>query len=175
MFIYNGSEIDITRMQVIGDNQYPPVWLADPVARAELGIIEIDGAPPAVGANQRPTVRDIVQGDDGAWSVTWNVVDLTPAEIAARDAALAAEQAARVPQKVTRRQARQSLLLAGLLEAVQPTIDAIADPVRRGLAQIEWDDSLEFERRHPLVMNVGVALGLDDAALDALFIQAAAL
>ncbi|MYM37270.1 hypothetical protein GTP38_23365 [Duganella sp. FT94W] len=175
MFIYNGSEIDITRMQVIGDNQYPPVWLADPAARAELGIIEVDGAPPAVGANQRAAVREIVRNDDDGWAVIWDVVDMTPEEIAARDAALAAEQAARVPQKVTRRQARQALLLAGLLDAVQPAIDAISDPVRRRLAQIEWDDSLEFDRHHPLVKSIGVALVLDDVALDTLFLQAAAL
>lgn len=80
-----------------------------------------------------------------------------------------------VPDRVTRRQARQALLLAGLLDSVQPAIDAIPNPTQRGLAQIEWDDSQDFERQRPLVIGIGAALGLDAAALDALFIQAATL
>ncbi|KQW96983.1 hypothetical protein ASC94_09250 [Massilia sp. Root418] len=80
-----------------------------------------------------------------------------------------------VPASVTRRQARQALLLAGQLHNVQPAIDAIPDPTQRALAQIEWDDSLEFERQRPLVIAIGSAIGCDAAALDALFISAAGL
>lgn len=80
-----------------------------------------------------------------------------------------------VPASVTRRQARQALLLAGLLGNVQSAIDAIPDSTQRGMAQIEWDDSQAFERNRPLLIQIGVALGLDDAGLDALFVQAAAL
>lgn len=80
-----------------------------------------------------------------------------------------------VPASVTRRQARQALLLAGQLENVQPAIDAIQDPVIRAMAQIEWDDSQEFERNRPLVSSIGMALGLDSAALDDLFITASRL
>lgn len=80
-----------------------------------------------------------------------------------------------VPASVTRRQARQALLLAGLLKDVQPAIDAIPDPMQRALAQIEWDDSLEFERKRPLVASIGTAIGLDSAGLDELFITAARL
>ena len=81
----------------------------------------------------------------------------------------------RVPAKVTLRQARQALLLAGLLDKVQPAIDAIPDPIARQLAQIEWDDSLEFERERPLLVQLGYALGLDDVGLDAIFVQAGGL
>lgn len=80
-----------------------------------------------------------------------------------------------VPQTVTRRQARQALLMAELLDDVQPAIDAIPDPVQRRMAQIEWEDSLEFVRSRPLVIQIGAALGLDESALDALFTQAATL
>lgn len=86
-----------------------------------------------------------------------------------------AAAAAIVPAKVTRRQARQALLLAGLLDKVQPAISGIADPVQRGMAQIEWDDSLEFERARPILVQVGEAIGLDSAGLDQLFITAARL
>jgi len=65
--------------------------------------------------------------------------------------------------------------MAELLDDVQPAIDAIPDPVQRRMAQIEWEDSLEFVRTRPLVIQIGAALGLDEAALDQLFITAASL
>lgn len=88
------------------------------------------------------------------------------------DAPPPVEPAAMVPQQVTRRQALQALLLAGALDNVQPLIDAIADPLQRRLAQIEYDESQVFERTRPLVVSIGGALGLD---LDALFTTAATL
>lgn len=80
-----------------------------------------------------------------------------------------------VPASVTRRQARQALLLAGLLDEVQPAIDAIPDSVQRRMAQIEWDDSQEFFRDRPLLIMLATAIGLDAGALDQLFITAAGL
>lgn len=80
-----------------------------------------------------------------------------------------------VPASVTRRQAKQALLLNGLLGNVQPAIDAITDATQRGLIQIEWDDSQVFERNRPALIALGTALGLSDAQLDALFIEAAQL
>lgn len=102
------------------------------------------------------------------WLRAWDVIALTPAEIEAA-------QKARVPQSVTRRQVRQALLLAGLLDNVQPAIDSIADPVQRSMAQIEWDDSQQFERKRPLLVSLAAGLGLGEEALDNLFIQAAQL
>ena len=85
-----------------------------------------------------------------------------------------------VPQKVTRRQARQALLLANLLDNVPTAIAALDDGTAEGkqkmrMAQIEWEDSLEFERARPLVTEIAQAIGLDAAALDDLFITAAGL
>lgn len=77
-----------------------------------------------------------------------------------------------VPQKVTRRQGRQALLLAGALDLVPMAIAAIEDETERRLAQIEWEDAQEYERQRPLVVMMGAALDLD---LDALFIHAATL
>lgn len=56
-----------------------------------------------------------------------------------------------------------------------PVIIAIPDPVQRGMAQIEWDDSQQFERERPLLITLATALGLGAEALDNLFIQAAQL
>lgn len=80
-----------------------------------------------------------------------------------------------IPQSVTRRQARQALLLAGRLQDVQPAIDAIADPLQRGLVQIEWDDSQEFQRARPTLIALATAIGMTDQDLDNLFTQAALL
>ena len=83
--------------------------------------------------------------------------------------------AAVVPASVTRRQARQALLLAGKLASVQPAIDAISNATQRGLVQIEWDDSLSFERHRPSLVALATAIGIDSAGLDALFILAGGL
>jgi hypothetical protein len=82
-------------------------------------------------------------------------------------------QARIVPLKVTRAQARSALLLRGLFHRVQLIIDAVPDPLEQGLIQIAWDDALEFERYSPFVAMIGMALGLDDAGVDDLFIFAA--
>lgn len=81
----------------------------------------------------------------------------------------------RVPKTVTRRQARQALLLQGKLSLVQPAIDAIPDATQRALAQIEWDDSQDFERHRPLLISIGTAIGLSPDDLDTMFILAATL
>ena len=78
-----------------------------------------------------------------------------------------------VPASVTRRQGKQALLMAGLLSNVQPAIDAISDPIQRGLIQIEWDDSQIFERHRPSVIGLAAAIGLTTPKqVDALFIAA---
>jgi len=80
-----------------------------------------------------------------------------------------------VPQKVTRRQARQALLLNGKLDAVDAAIKAIPDAMQRAMVQIEWEDSMEFERQRPTLKALAAAIGLDDNQLDALFVQASKL
>ncbi len=102
---------------------------------------------------------------NGIWSRTITVIDLTPEEIAAA-------KKASVPQVVTRKQARRALSIAGLLPLVQPAIDAIEPLELRALAQIDWDDALEFRRDDETLTMLAAALGLDEEALDDLFILA---
>lgn len=80
-----------------------------------------------------------------------------------------------VPQQVTRKQARKALAMAGLLNLVQPAIDAIADPQARQLAQIDWDDSTTFERDNTTLLQLAQALSLSAEQVDQLFISAARL
>jgi hypothetical protein len=108
------------------------------------------------------------------------VRDATAEEIAEIEARAAEASTAAVPAKVTRRQARQALLLVGLLDDVPVAIEALDDGTPEGnqtmrMAQIEWEDSLEFERARPLVIEIATAIGLDAPALDKLFITAAGL
>ncbi len=79
-----------------------------------------------------------------------------------------------VPASVTMRQARLALLGAGLLASVDAAIDSLPSPQKEA-ARIEWEYASDVQRSYGLVPMMGAALGLDDAALDALFIEAAAL
>ena len=79
-----------------------------------------------------------------------------------------------VPIAVTMRQARLALLAAGKLSAVAPAIAAMPSPAKEQ-AGIEWEYSITVERQRPFVLQLGPALGMDAAALDALFIAAAKL
>lgn len=77
-----------------------------------------------------------------------------------------------VPQTVPMRQARLALLAAGLLDDVDAAIAAIPDEMQRRAAQIEWEFASDVVRDSSLVALLGQALGLDDAGLDGLFIEA---
>lgn len=108
------------------------------------------------------------------------IVNGEPVEMSAEEeASIRAEWASsagpQVPRQVTRKQARKTLALAGLLSQVQPAIDAVADPQTRMLAQIDWDDSATFERDNPTLLMLAETLGLSNSQVDALFIQAAQL
>jgi hypothetical protein len=79
-----------------------------------------------------------------------------------------------VPAVVTMRQARLALLGAGLLARVKAAINALPSKQKEA-AKIEWEYATDVQRNSGLALMMVVALGLDDAALDALFIEAAAL
>ena len=79
-----------------------------------------------------------------------------------------------VPQEVTMRQARLALHAAGKLSAVNAAIAALPDPPKTA-ALIEWEYSSTVRRDSQFVTMLGPALGLDSAALDALFIAASKL
>ena len=79
-----------------------------------------------------------------------------------------------VPQEVTMRQARLALHAAGKLLAVNAAISALPDPPKTA-ALIEWEYSSTVRRDSQFVAMLGPALGLDSAALDALFVAASKL
>jgi len=74
---------------------------------------------------------------------------------------------------VSRRQALRALNDAGLLASVESAINAMAEPAKTR-TRIDWDNAGEFRRDHAVVLQLGAALGLTAAQLDALFLAASA-
>jgi hypothetical protein len=79
-----------------------------------------------------------------------------------------------IPQSVTMRQARLALLAAGKLATVNSTIAAMTGG-QGDSARIEWEFSSDVSRNQPLVLSIGVILGLTSTQMDALFVAASAL
>ena len=81
-----------------------------------------------------------------------------------------------VPESVTARQIRLWLVSHGVsMAAVEPAIDSIPDATQRERVRVEWDYAPYIERSHPWLIPLAAALGLDEAAVDAAFREAASL
>lgn len=100
--------------------------------------------------------------------------DATDEEIAEINARKTDAMLPEVPQSIPRKAARLALLNARKFHLIQPAINSMPEP-QRTRTQIEWDDSLTFERDNVTVALLAEAIGLDDDHLDALFIAAAVL
>lgn len=124
----------------------------------EFGYYTEKGNKPVTGPYEEAVIDTAVLNTiDGVVELTYRIEQLPP------------------PSSISRRQAKQQLLLDGLLANVQPTIDSIADTTERGMVQIYWDDAQEFERDHPQLINLSYALGLADAQIDSMFKAASQL
>ena len=109
-----------------------------------------------------PFVGSMLTLTDGVWSI-------------ADEEAYTEATKPPVPQTVTKRQAKQQLVIDGLYAQVQAAIDSITDPNDKLMMQIYWDDSQEFERNHPQLIALGSALGLTSEQIDTMFINASKL
>lgn len=107
-------------------------------------------------------IRDGYELVEGQWQTKWR--PMTPEEKAARD------EARRQSMTVSMRQARLALLAQGLLSQVEAAVSNLSQE-----AQIEWEYASTVDRLSPWVAQVGEAMGLSDAQLDALFEAAAGL
>ena len=90
------------------------------------------------------------------------------------DAAMNHPQLRQQGTSITMRQARLGLLQAGLLGAVEAAIAALPEP-QQSAARIEWDYASEVQRHNGFVSELAPLLGLNEPALDALFMSVAAL
>ncbi len=81
-----------------------------------------------------------------------------------------------VPSQVSARQIRLWLVTNGIpLDTVDATIDSIADQATRDTVRVEWDYAPYVERSHVFLAPLAAALGLDEAAVDQAFREAATL
>lgn len=153
---------DLSRLRVDFPNVSFPLPY-DPVDLADHGILPVaDAEPPQAGPGEiAQEIAPILT--DGEWVQQWAVRAMTTEELAAR-----------IPAAVTMRQARLALLNEGLLANVDAAISAMPSPAREA-AQIDWEYASEVSRSSPLIAALGPSLGLDDAAIDALFIAAGAI
>lgn len=147
---------------------FPSVLFPDTISDSELeycGVFLLVYERPEVGPLQ-VAEPSAISSVGGQWVQMWNVRDITPEELEASKPL--------VPHEVSMRQARLALLARGVLDLVGAAIDSLPSPGRTA-ARIEWDYSSVVARNSPLVVMMGAALGLDDDALDELFINAARL
>lgn len=155
-------------------------------ARIQDGtVVDVRSTPPKGCYTDNIVAEFVTVPDDvgNGWTFDGSVYTPPPAPYiptqAELDAIAAAEaeriRISKVPRMVTRRQARQALLLRDKLALVQTAIDAIPDATQRGLMQIEWDDSLSFDRDRPSLIAIGTAIGYDSLGLDDVFTFAATL
>jgi hypothetical protein len=81
-----------------------------------------------------------------------------------------------VPEQITARQIRLWLVSHGVsMAAVESAVDAIPDATQREMVRVEWEYAPYIERSHPMLIPLAAALGLDEAAVDAAFREAASL
>lgn len=80
-----------------------------------------------------------------------------------------------VPDRITRRQARQILVMSGYsLAAIDAAIAGLSEP-NQTIARIFWEDSNEFERHNATLNQMAALLGISQSQLDQLFIGGAHL
>lgn len=140
----------------------------EPEVLAEFGMFPVAPSPqpPFDPITQDCTRAAELQG--GAWVEVWTVTN------ASQDAVAARLHAKRAGMVVSPRQARLALLGAGKLAAVNTALASLPSPQKEA-AQIDWEYATAIERNSPLISQLGPALGMTDAQIDALFEAAAAL
>lgn len=129
---------------------------------AEWGVFPVKpGEIPEYDPETHTAEEGVPELIEGEWTQVWNVRELTADELKAR-----------VPASITKRQARQELIEAGLIGAIESAINAIPDATQKALMLSWWNDSQEYGRDHPELVQMATAIGLSEAQLDALFIRA---
>jgi len=77
-----------------------------------------------------------------------------------------------VPQEVSRAQGKAVLIQMGLWPQVLAFVAALPDDTQRALAEVALNDTQFWQRNSPFLNQAAAALGMTDAQLDALFVQA---
>ena len=135
-----------------------------------LGVSPLVYVMPDVDPHEIAEPAGVLEVDD-QWVQQWTVRDRSADEMPAPEE----PPAVQVPQQITAGQGREALYNVGLFANVQPDIDAIEDADTKWRVQNAWDNRPTWERQSPFVAMTAGILGLDESALDQLFISAAQL
>lgn len=158
-------------------NEQLTVWRSHATVLAET---------PYTGVGTADRLYQQIQADQDALALYESVYDTSSREIDDGEGGtttytpplkfgMLAESALPVPSEITPRQARLVLAKHGLLTNVSDAIAAIEDEQQRQMVEIEWEYATSIERRAEWVNTLHAALGLDQAGVDNLFIEAATL
>ena len=74
----------------------------------------------------------------------------------------------RIPQQVTRFQAKAALMQIGLLDKIDASAAASDDP----LFKLAWSEATMFDRNSPMVQSIAAAFGMSGDDVDQLFVAA---
>jgi|688.fasta_scaffold825088_1 hypothetical protein len=81
-----------------------------------------------------------------------------------------------IPESISPRQIRLWFIQNNIpLATVENAINGIEDVVLRETTKVEWEYSPYVERNHPMINNLGAALGLTPEQIDQAFITASSL
>jgi len=111
---------------------------------------------------------------EGVWRQQWSVVPLSEEELAELQRLRDEAAAALIPKSCTRRQGRLALLAFGMLDEAEAAIAAIADPVQKREAEIEYEADT-WERGNPFLAGLWTELGGTPQSLDEAFVLAVTL
>lgn len=123
----------------------------------------LETQPPEFDPLTQSCVRDGCEKVKGKWQYKWRIDALSQEQIAAN---AEAARLASIPHSLTRRQFKLALIRSGLYETVEAMIAASDDLELR----VTYQEALDFERSHPMILQMAESLGKTDAELDDLFI-----
>lgn len=89
---------------------------------------------------------------------------------------IAEHQKKYVPQSVSERQLKQALIMSDVtLESIDSVIAQIPDAKEKALVKSFWNDSNEFERNHPKLIEFAQILNISKEQADGIFVLASTL
>ena len=133
---------------------HPTLSIPDGADLSDLGYAQLVGTPQPTLQPGEYLTSGPAQQVGGEWHATW-VINPPP-----------------VPVSVSKFQAIEALERAGYLGTVEAIMSAPETPEKMKRA---WTHATEFLRDSPTVAALAGVLGLDSAALDALFVTAAGI
>lgn len=107
--------------------------------------------------------REYADLDNKQWVKEYYLRALSPQEIEQRNAPSS-------PNVCTPRQMRIALIKSGIsIASIESQIEAIADPVQKEIAKVEWQYALEIRKDHPLVGMLASNLNLTTQQVNDIF------